>query len=61
MTVIESWNAQMEVMYATPRADAVRHPMSEVFPAEFLQEFDRLRGEQGVSTSVQVPAADTDG
>jgi two-component system NtrC family sensor kinase len=48
--VIESWNAQMEVMYATPRADAVRHPMSDVFPAEFLQEFDRLRGEQGVST-----------
>jgi PAS domain S-box-containing protein len=48
--VIESWNAQMEVMYATPRADAMRHPMSDVFPAEFLQEFDRLRGEQGVST-----------
>ncbi len=47
---VESWNAQMEVMYATPRADALRHPLSDVFPAEFLQEFDRLRGEQGVST-----------
>ena len=47
---IESWNAQMEVMYATPRADALRKPLGEVFPAEFLQEFDRLRGEQGVST-----------
>ena len=47
---IESWNAQMEVMYATPRADAVRRPLSEVFPAEFLQEFDRLRSEQGVYT-----------
>jgi two-component system NtrC family sensor kinase len=47
---VESWNAQMEVMYATPRAEAVRHPLSDVFPAEFLQEFDRLRGEQGVST-----------
>jgi PAS domain S-box-containing protein len=47
---IESWNAQMEVMYATPRADALRRPLSEVFPAEFLAEFDRLRGEQGVST-----------
>jgi two-component system NtrC family sensor kinase len=47
---VESWNAQMEVMYATPRADALRHPMRDVFPAEFLQEFDRLRGEQGVST-----------
>ena len=24
---IESWNAQMEVMYATPRAEALRHPL----------------------------------
>jgi two-component system NtrC family sensor kinase len=47
---IESWNAQMEVMYATPRAEALRRPMSAVFPAEFLAEFDRLRGEPGVST-----------
>jgi two-component system NtrC family sensor kinase len=47
---VESWNAQMEVMYATPRADALRRPLSEVFPSEFLAEFDRLRGEAGVST-----------
>ena len=47
---IESWNAQMEVMYATPRAEALRKPLSAVFPAEFLQEFDRLRGEHGVCT-----------
>ena len=47
---VESWNAQMEVMYATPRTDALRHLLSEVFPVEFLQEFDRLRDEQGVST-----------
>ena len=47
---VESWNAQMEVMYATPRGEALRRPLHEVFPAEFLQEFDRLRGEQGVST-----------
>ena len=47
---VESWNAQMEVMYATPRGEALRRPLREVFPAEFLQEFDRLRGEQGVST-----------
>ncbi len=47
---IESWNAQMEVMYATPRAEALRRPMHEVLPAEFVQEFDRLRGEQGAST-----------
>ena len=47
---IESWNAQMEVMYATPREDALRRPMREVLPIEFIQEFDRLRSEQGVST-----------
>jgi len=47
---IESWNAQMEVMYSTPRAEALGHPLSEVFPNEFLAEFDRVRSEQGVST-----------
>jgi two-component system NtrC family sensor kinase len=47
---VESWNAQMEVMYATPRADALRKPLREVFAPEFLHEFDRLRGEHGVCT-----------
>lgn len=47
---VESWNAQMEVMYATPRADALRKTLGEVFPAEFVQEFDRVRSEQGVVT-----------
>jgi two-component system NtrC family sensor kinase len=47
---IESWNAQMEVMYATPRGDALQRPLHEVFGAEFLQEFDRLRGEHGICT-----------
>src|SRR6202012_1407379 len=27
---IESWNAQMEVMYATPRADALRRHVGDV-------------------------------
>jgi PAS domain S-box-containing protein len=47
---IESWNAQMEVMYATPRAEAIGRLLTDVFPAEFLAEFDRVRSEQGVST-----------
>lgn len=47
---IESWNAQMEVMYATPRAEAIGRPLREVFPTEFLAEFDRVRAEQGVCT-----------
>ena len=47
---IESWNAQMEVMLATPRAEALGRPLGQVFPAEFLTEFDRVRAEQGAST-----------
>ncbi len=47
---IESWNAQMEVMLATPRADALGRQLAEVFPAEFITEFDRVRAEQGAST-----------
>jgi two-component system, NtrC family, sensor kinase len=47
---IESWNAQMEVMLATPRADALGHALTDVFPAEFISEFDRVRAEQGAST-----------
>ncbi len=45
---IESWNAQMEVMYALPRQDAVGQSLSKVLPAEFLSEFSRLRDEPGV-------------
>ena len=30
---IESWNSQMEVMYALPRWQALTRPLSEVFPA----------------------------
>ena len=47
---IESWNAQMEVMLATPRADALGRQLAEVFPSEFITEFDRVRAEQGAST-----------
>src|SRR4030095_3679451 len=28
---IESWNSQMEVMYALPRAQALMRPLSEIF------------------------------
>jgi two-component system, NtrC family, sensor kinase len=47
---IESWNAQMEVMYAKPRADALHQPLSAIFPPEFLARFDSVRGEQGTHT-----------
>ena len=42
---VESWNAQMEVLFARPRAEALRAPMSEILPPEFMARFDALRGD----------------
>jgi two-component system, NtrC family, sensor kinase len=47
---IESWNAQMEVMYAKPRIDALRQPLSSVFPADFVTRFNSVRDEHGTHT-----------
>jgi PAS domain S-box-containing protein len=46
---IESWNSQMEVMYALPRWQALTRPLSEVFPAEFVEEFYRVRQNPGIN------------
>jgi two-component system NtrC family sensor kinase len=45
---IESWNSQMEVMYALPRWQALTRPLSDVFPAEFVEEFYRVRQNPGI-------------
>jgi PAS domain S-box-containing protein len=45
---VESWNAQMEVMFAMPRVDVLNQPIDAVFPAEFMSEFRRLKDEPGV-------------
>jgi len=45
---IESWNAQMEVMYAVPRWQTMTQPLGAVFPAEFVEEFDRVRHSAGI-------------
>jgi two-component system, NtrC family, sensor kinase len=45
---IESWNSQMEVMYALPRRQALTHSLSEVFPPEFIEEFSRVRHSPGI-------------
>jgi PAS domain S-box-containing protein len=45
---IESWNAQMEVMYAVPRWQTLTQPLKGIFPAEFVEEFDRMRREPGI-------------
>jgi two-component system NtrC family sensor kinase len=45
---IESWNAQMEAMYAFSRAEAIGQKLREVFPADFVDAIDSFRNEQGV-------------
>src|ERR1700688_2152030 len=45
---IESWNAQMEVMYAVPRWQTLTRPLKTIFPAAFVEEFDRMRQEPGI-------------
>jgi two-component system NtrC family sensor kinase len=45
---IESWNAQMEVMYALPRWQTLTQPLQSIFPTEFVEEFNRMRREAGI-------------
>ncbi|HXW92434.1 MAG TPA: ATP-binding protein [Terriglobales bacterium] len=45
---IESWNSQMEVMYALPRWQAVSRGLREVFPPAFVEEFYRMRQNAGI-------------
>jgi PAS domain S-box-containing protein len=45
---IESWNSQMEVMYAMPRSQVLGERLSEVFPSAFMEEFYRVRQNPGI-------------
>jgi len=45
---IESWNSQMEVMYAMPRWQVVGRSIAEVLPAAFVEEFYRVRQNPGI-------------
>jgi two-component system NtrC family sensor kinase len=45
---IESWNSQMEVMYALPRAEALRQHLSTVFPDGLMSEYQHVKSEPGV-------------
>ncbi len=45
---IESWNAQMEAMYALSRGEAIGQRLGAVFPAEFIEALEGFRDEQGV-------------
>jgi two-component system NtrC family sensor kinase len=46
---IESWNSQMEVMYAMPRWQTLTQPLRSIFPAEFVEEFYRVRQNAGIN------------
>jgi PAS domain S-box-containing protein len=60
---IESWNAQMEVMYALPRWQALTQPVTTIFPAEFVEELYRVRQNAGINNlykfRLQTPAGET--
>jgi PAS domain S-box-containing protein len=45
---IESWNAQMEAMYALSRSEAIGQELCSVFPAEVIEALEGFRNEQGV-------------
>jgi PAS domain S-box-containing protein len=51
---IESWNTQMEAMYARSRGDALGQPLAAIFPPEFMAHFDSVRGEQGTHTFYKI-------
>jgi len=45
---IESWNSQMEVMYAKPRSEVLGRVLSQVLPASFVENFYRVRQTAGI-------------
>jgi two-component system NtrC family sensor kinase len=60
---IESWNAQMEVMYAMPRWQTLTQPVPSIFPQEFVEEFYRVRQNAGINNlykfRLKTPAGET--
>jgi two-component system NtrC family sensor kinase len=60
---VESWNAQMEVMYAMSRSQVLGERLSEVFPPAFMEEFYRFRQNPGIHNlykfRLSTPAGDT--
>jgi PAS domain S-box-containing protein len=45
---IESWNAQMEAMYALSRAESIGQSLRAVFPADFIEALEGFRNESGI-------------
>lgn len=45
---VESWNTQMEVLFALPRREAIGHSLHEVFPEPLYQEYLAVKDQPGV-------------
>jgi len=45
---IDSWNAEMESMYAVERAEALGAPLADLFPPDFMLEYERVKNDAGV-------------
>jgi two-component system NtrC family sensor kinase len=58
---IESWNSQMEVMYALPRLQVLGRSLAEVLPAHFMEEYYRVRPTQGIHNLYKFRLATTAG
>jgi PAS domain S-box-containing protein len=52
---IESWNAQMEALYAFSRGEAIGQTLHSVFPAEFVDALKDFRNESGVHYLYKFP------
>jgi two-component system, NtrC family, sensor kinase len=52
---IESWNAQMEAMYALSRGEALGQELRSVFPLELIEALDRFRNDPGVHQIYKFP------
>jgi PAS domain S-box-containing protein len=45
---VESWNTQIEHLTGIPRDRAVRRPLSALFPADLMEQFERIRTDTGI-------------
>jgi two-component system, NtrC family, sensor kinase len=52
---IESWNAQMEAMYALSRAEAIGQELRSVFPGDFVDAVNGARSDPGVHHLYKFP------
>lgn len=64
---VESWNAEMEVMYALPRSEAIGRPVADIFPQSFLEPFMAAHDQPGthhlskVKLELRAPDGNTTG